>query len=237
MSCGVGCRHGSEPALLWLRHRPAAAAPVQPLAWELPYAAGATWKEKKKKREKERNVDNIREVQVITSLPPLKSPDLECSHSFHSPWNVGRKWTRAAQGPSPLSLQPGKIWGHFCFHKNSMKRQFNETSLISSTPIHFCHGFSHRMVTYTSLCSVEGKKDIKHYWMTPYFSSGTTSIDSYYMNPHWARDPKHHWSEAFWRPPALTSFSKLAGNFRNNQFNGAQMMCSLRFGKKPTVET
>ena len=37
--------------LLWLWRRPAAAVPVQPLAWELPYAAGAALKRKKKKKE------------------------------------------------------------------------------------------------------------------------------------------------------------------------------------------
>ena len=49
MICGVGRRHGSDPALLWLWCRPAVAAPVQPLAWELPYAAGAALKKKQKK--------------------------------------------------------------------------------------------------------------------------------------------------------------------------------------------
>ena len=38
VSCGVGCRHSLDPALLWLWHRLAAAAPIQPLAWELSYA-------------------------------------------------------------------------------------------------------------------------------------------------------------------------------------------------------
>ena len=33
---------------MWLLYRPAAAAPVQPLAWELPYATGAVLKRKKK---------------------------------------------------------------------------------------------------------------------------------------------------------------------------------------------
>ena len=28
MSCGVGCRRGSDPALLWLRCRPVATAPI-----------------------------------------------------------------------------------------------------------------------------------------------------------------------------------------------------------------
>ena len=32
---------GSDPALLWLWRRPVATAPIQPLAWEPPYAAGA----------------------------------------------------------------------------------------------------------------------------------------------------------------------------------------------------
>ena len=47
MSCGVGCTHGSGPALLWLWCRPAATAPVGPLAWEPPYAAGAALERKK----------------------------------------------------------------------------------------------------------------------------------------------------------------------------------------------
>ena len=44
MSCGVGRRHSSDPLLLWLWCRLAAAAPIQPLAWELPYAIGAAIK-------------------------------------------------------------------------------------------------------------------------------------------------------------------------------------------------
>ena len=40
MSCGVGYRHGSDPALLWLWHRPATTAGIRPLAWEPPYAMG-----------------------------------------------------------------------------------------------------------------------------------------------------------------------------------------------------
>ena len=48
MSCGVGCRHSADPPWLWLWYRAAAAAPVQPLAWEPPYAMGAALKKKKK---------------------------------------------------------------------------------------------------------------------------------------------------------------------------------------------
>ena len=47
MSCDVGQRHGSDPALLWLC-RPAAVAPIQPLAWEPPYGAGTALKRQNK---------------------------------------------------------------------------------------------------------------------------------------------------------------------------------------------
>ena len=57
VNCGVGCRLGSDPALLWLWLRPVATAPIGPLAWEPPYAAGAaqeitttTTKKKTKKK-------------------------------------------------------------------------------------------------------------------------------------------------------------------------------------------
>ena len=50
MSCGVGCRRGSDPALLWLWCTPVAAAPIQPLAWEPPYAAGAALEKAKRQK-------------------------------------------------------------------------------------------------------------------------------------------------------------------------------------------
>ena len=47
LSCGVGCRHGLDPELLWLWYRPpASVALIQALAWELPYAAGVALKSK-----------------------------------------------------------------------------------------------------------------------------------------------------------------------------------------------
>ena len=35
VSCGVGCRHGLDIALLWLWHRLVTTAPIQPLDWKL----------------------------------------------------------------------------------------------------------------------------------------------------------------------------------------------------------
>ena len=46
MSCGVGRRHFSDPVLLWLWRRVAAVAPVQPLAWEPPYAVSVALQSK-----------------------------------------------------------------------------------------------------------------------------------------------------------------------------------------------
>ena len=45
-SISQGC--GSDLVLLWLWLWPAAAAPIGPLAWELPYAMGVALKKKKK---------------------------------------------------------------------------------------------------------------------------------------------------------------------------------------------
>ena len=62
MSCGVGRRRGLDPALLWFWCRPAAIAPIRPLAWEPPYATGASLeKTKKKKKEKEMSLFNLQD--------------------------------------------------------------------------------------------------------------------------------------------------------------------------------
>ena len=53
--------------LLWLWHRPAASAPIRPLAWELPYATGVAIKKSKIKHRSSRhgsalaNLTNIHE--------------------------------------------------------------------------------------------------------------------------------------------------------------------------------
>ena len=55
MSCGVGCRHDSDPALLWLWRRPATVVLIQPLAWEPPYATGAALKKDKRQNKNKNN--------------------------------------------------------------------------------------------------------------------------------------------------------------------------------------
>ena len=50
MSYGVGQRHSSDSAFLWLCCRPAATALIQPLTWEPLYATGSALKRTKTKK-------------------------------------------------------------------------------------------------------------------------------------------------------------------------------------------
>ena len=58
MSCGIGCRSGSDPELLWLWCRLVATAQITPLAWKLLKAGGEAKKKKKKEREREKEEKN-----------------------------------------------------------------------------------------------------------------------------------------------------------------------------------
>ena len=74
MSCGVGCRHGSDPVLLWLWHRPVATALTRPLAWEPPYAPGAAQEmaerqKNKNKINKHRQYGSAYTVLYLTFFP------------------------------------------------------------------------------------------------------------------------------------------------------------------------
>ena len=57
MSCRVGGRHGSDPALLWLWRRPVATAPIRPLAWEPPYAEGAAQEMAKRQQQQQKETE------------------------------------------------------------------------------------------------------------------------------------------------------------------------------------
>ena len=74
VSCGIGCRQGSDPMRLWCRL--AAVALIQPLAWDLPYAMGTALKGKKKKKKKKkkkerkgRNKQTKEEEKVLEGHP------------------------------------------------------------------------------------------------------------------------------------------------------------------------
>ena len=50
MGCGVGRSRGSDPVLLWVWLWLAATVPIQTLAWETPFAAGADLKRQRQKK-------------------------------------------------------------------------------------------------------------------------------------------------------------------------------------------
>ena len=94
VSCGVVHRHDSNRVLLWLRRRPAAAAPIRPLAWEPPYAAGSALKSKTNKQKKQicisplPNKLNERDSKLIKIFVSLVGCTLWPLCENHPSWNV-----------------------------------------------------------------------------------------------------------------------------------------------------
>ena len=79
MSCGVGCRHGSGPALLWLWRRLVATAPIGPLAREPPYAVEAALEKAKRQKQKQTKKKNpktpvLSKAMCRFSVSPIKIP-------------------------------------------------------------------------------------------------------------------------------------------------------------------
>ena len=72
--------YGSDPALLWLLHRPAAAAPNRPLAWGLPYAATEALKGKKKKKKKNSYITSGLSIHLDNRVEPQVMLEKEGSH-------------------------------------------------------------------------------------------------------------------------------------------------------------
>ena len=109
MSCGVGCRQGSDFTLLWLWCRPVATAQIQPLAWELPYAESPGLKRQKKKKKSpwpdvsmnkfyqilnkqiimilDKIFQNVLRGTVYNKLCNLEEPSYQRKDSMKSPFN------------------------------------------------------------------------------------------------------------------------------------------------------
>ena len=71
MSCGVGCRCGWHPVLLWLWCKPATTAPILPLAWEPPYASGAALEKAKRQKKKKKRALTMYSPNVEKMSFPL----------------------------------------------------------------------------------------------------------------------------------------------------------------------
>ena len=68
MSFGVGSRQGLDLKLLWLWGRPAAAALIQPFAWEPLYVMGVALKNKKQKQKKQQQKNQPLGVYIYFSF-------------------------------------------------------------------------------------------------------------------------------------------------------------------------
>ena len=90
---GVGCRRGSDPALLWLWCRLVATVPIRPLAWEPSYADRAALekaKRPKKKRRKSRGEKGLSRGKDL-SLPAGDTARLPCHHTW-PPSLTSHRW-------------------------------------------------------------------------------------------------------------------------------------------------
>ena len=73
MSCAVGHRHSLDPALLWLWRRPAAVAPIGPLAWGLPQASSAAALKSQKKKKSVQEIGATDTEPEVGVKPKFKS--------------------------------------------------------------------------------------------------------------------------------------------------------------------
>ena len=87
MSCGVSRRRGSDPALLW----PVATAPIRPLAWKTPYAAGAA-QEKTKRPKKKMTVRMSESEEGASAHPKPRTTERGNAARILSGWRRGAGW-------------------------------------------------------------------------------------------------------------------------------------------------
>ena len=155
MSYGIGCRCSWDPALLRLWHRLAATTPIEPLAWEPPYAAGAALekaKRQKKKKKKKSFSIHFSPPATILSSPSLidELPDgiywtsAACSSSLTPSW-VNSDWALAPTIPSKCFLSNLQWPLHFQTHRPvlslrhlTVQQGLAELSTCSSV-MHFHH--------------------------------------------------------------------------------------------------
>ena len=82
VSCGVGCRCGLDPMLLWLWCRPATVAPIRLLAWEPPCATDVALKNKQTNKQTNKNLLHLTSLTnsiylQLYSCPMFLQPNLE----------------------------------------------------------------------------------------------------------------------------------------------------------------
>ena len=108
MSCGVGCRRGSDPALLWLWRRPVATALIRTLAWEPSYAARVAQEMAKRQKKKKKELQLPATATARATQDPSHVSDLYRSSQqcwILNPLSEARDRTRVLVDTSQI---------HFC---------------------------------------------------------------------------------------------------------------------------
>ena len=104
MSCGVGRRHGSDPALLCLWRRLVAIALSRPLAWEPPYAAGAAQERaKRQKKTKQKQKQKNNNIYICKTGSLFKLPE----------WNKGELTESSDNSDYLLETVQNQCWVSF----------------------------------------------------------------------------------------------------------------------------
>ena len=126
VSCSVGCRRDSDPALLWLWHRMAATAPITPLAWEPPCAAGAAQemakRQKKKKKEKKHIAQHLTlGTQYVHFFLSLAKRGIKTNRTLNlymkrKDRNIQHSWTIHSMKDFPARMK-ADIWCYYSKEK------------------------------------------------------------------------------------------------------------------------
>ena len=108
--CGVGCRHGLDPAWLWLWCSPAATALIRPLAWEPPLWCRCnpkkTNKQTKKRTKTKQKIHLTHCKSIIRKLKKKKNSikgDAKCHIKYNHQQKI--KWTE-----SNILLSNNQLW-------------------------------------------------------------------------------------------------------------------------------
>ena len=150
MSCGVGDRCCSDLALLWLWHRPEAAAPIQPLAWELPYFHILWIRPLKKKRKKSPRAVLREHMGQLPLRPPGHSARIPASSlpsGLCSNFSVLDALPGHTHRPCPLTLLSVSSWNlphpdltdSLAQDVNAVKAETWSCSLWSSQLLYYRH--------------------------------------------------------------------------------------------------
>ena len=138
MSCGVGHRQSLDPMLLWLRCRPAATAPVGPLAWELPHAAGTALQGEDQKKKK----GCLKCLGAFRLLPEMRTLFCQLSPGASLVQEPSfSRLPRVTQIPSPnhaILLGSERPWTHAeyncaAIHTHSRKRTACELKFLAAS--------------------------------------------------------------------------------------------------------